>query len=216
MPAHAQVSPTDVRLTNARTPTAHVTTHQLGGSDVLDPHSAGSYGLDEFFEMHRTSEVATLPNPLASTTGTLATAVIYTVVARVRTAGTYTKARYCVASALTGPITDFKVGVWDAATSAVLATTANLSANTAAAVYTVNLVSGVTLAAGAFVYLGFGGLGQTGGTVKVGSTVLLGAAALVGACGYPIGKNSTGWAGGALPTSLPGQSSILPWVELLP
>lgn len=184
--------------------------------EAIDPKGLGSYGVDEFFALHRTSEVYTLPNILALTTGTLATAVIYTCLARVRTAGTYTRIRYCIASALTGPITDFKAGVWDAATSAVLGTTANVSANTAAAVYTVNLTAGVTLAEGAFVYLGYGGLGQTGGTAKVGSTVILQAAALVGACGYPIGKNATAWAGGALPAALPGQSSLMPWVELLP
>lgn len=108
MPAN-YVTTTDSRLSDARTPTSHASTHAVGGSDLLKPYDQG-----EFFAIRRAAYMESMPSLVASASVSVSSSGAgYGALMWERNGPrTYTKVRICTGSALTS-ITKVVVGVFD-------------------------------------------------------------------------------------------------------
>lgn len=154
---------------------------------------------------------------MAATSGAIGSGVIIAGRARNGRRTTYTKIRFYTGTAVPSGLTDVRLGVWDAAGAALLATTANESAAVIAAttMYTLNLAAPLTLLTGQDVYLGGGSFGTTPFAfrgVAFPSSAFTNRPGVAG----PHARLVTGWAGGALPAVIASVSGAMPWVELVP
>lgn len=161
------------------------------------------------------ADVSSMPRQyVAVSSGALTSGNVYAARARVRKTRTYSKIRVFTGATAPSGLTDVRFGVWNDTASSKLAETANVVATVVAAttIYTVDLAAGVRLYAGQDVYIGGGFLGTTPPTIR---GVALPSSAF-SALPPVLAKQTTGWAGGALPSSLGSTSGACFWAELLP
>lgn len=198
----------DATTTNSRAPTAHKTSHAVGGSDALVPSDLG-----EFFDTRRSSECTTMPRLLASTSITPVSGSMYGVLAVARSAFTATQMRVMVGTAFAS-LTDFRLCVWKLSDRTLLKSTAaeHVAVNAFGAnnPLTLALTSSLAVALGDQLIIGLAAVGQSAGTlrgtVSIGSQMSIAPQLSWSATGYTVGVPGTISTGG---------SGLLPWVELL-
>jgi hypothetical protein len=193
--------------TNARTPTAHKSSHALGGSDPLRPAEIG-----EFNDLRRSSEVSTLPRMAINSLTARGTGVLSAHPAWVRSAGAYTQVR-CVVGA-PGTTSDVRMGVW-ADDGSKLAETGNFAASLASnTLLSVPLLASLSLSVGQKVWLGLANVHTAIPSFAVWTfgSIYAAPAQLEPA----LTRGTFGWTGGALPTLGAATPGPVFWLELLP
>lgn len=189
---------------------AHASRHSLGGADEIDLADLG-----EFNARTRSSYVASIPRILTTST-ILGSTYAYGSLALVERSGTYSNVRFCQRTAAAS-MTYLRAGVYDGATRALLAQTAELAGLSGLNVlFEAALDVSLNLVAGDYVILMLGGV-FTGSPTFQGrnhnsaQTVNVGGAVF----GYRSNINEVTVSG--LPASLPVPGSganLFPWVEL--
>lgn len=173
--------------------------------------------LGDYEDSRRASECETMP-PLSLTGLGGSTGVVYGLLARARSAQTFSQIRCRVVSVGSG-VTGFRLGVYDSA-GAKLAETADLVSSLAAnAVLTAALGSSVTLARGAYVYLAWAATFTTSTPTLSANATATGAmtSGIQSLYTQPVCRVVTGWTPGALPASLSqvgANSAVLWWMGL--
>lgn len=127
--------------------------------------------------------------------------------------GTATKVQFHTGSQAITAVTDFKLGIWTADGSTVLATTANESANGGLVInslVTLNLVTPLAIVAGTEYMVGGGGVGTSVPNFRGYSGL-----AALNPLPPVLSRSASGWAGGALPVlgSLAAQHR---WFRMVP
>lgn len=149
----------DARLSDARTPTAHASTHGVAGSDRVRPSD-----LREYFDLRRIAAAATMPVALAATSAGVqfTTGNTYAGWCKAADAGTYGNLLIHTGSTAPAGITALQASVWDGSNS-LITSTADLSGTVVAAntLYKVPLSASVTTTLDEELYLGISVVGTT-------------------------------------------------------
>lgn len=195
---------TDSFVVNAGTGDVTVT----GNLNVSGTISANNF-FDEL-ELRRSSNVSTLNRVMAGSNLAPSAGTVYGVLAYAKTAGTFTRIRFCTGTTVTA-LTEVRLGVYNAS-NVLLASTANVSATVSAAstLYDdIPLDTPVTTTVGQQLYLA---LAYTGTALNTRGTVVTGGMAGLA----PQLVKTTAYSGGVLPALGSGVSSNLIWIELVP
>lgn len=168
----------------------------------------------EMLDFTRSSEVSTISRFFVSSSFVLNSGVVYGAIARVRTAGTFTKVRIAVGSTLS-VVTDLRIGIYDATGATKLGETGNLSASATLNTLMDNqaLTSSVSLTQGQVVFLAVGFIGTS---ISIACRPLIIVGPILTSVTPTITRGTSGWTTGPLPATLSGTSVNAPWIELIP
>jgi hypothetical protein len=174
---------------------------------------------DRFLVSRRTAYVSSLPVLEAKDSQALSSGQQRAVAAWCRKAQTYTKCRLLIPTTFAG-LTDFRIGVYDAAGTTKLVESANLSATLNGASTAAPLevtIGSLALTLDQQVFIVVAGIGQSAGAVG-GDGILGASVGLTTVDGVSPARVQAGYAGGALPASMSafGASSFNLFAELLP
>jgi hypothetical protein len=174
----------------------------------------GGFNKNDWETAMQASWVATMPDYLAQSTLSLATATKYGAVAFVRKPGTFSKVAICTSSA-PASITDLKVAVWDSNGNLLRASnSAHATVTTANTIYEIALTSSLTLSTvGQRIYIGIC-------VIHTGTASFRGASQVSGMVGTRTGRSfatarANGGYAGTVDTLTTGGTGIVPFAELV-